>query len=196
MVSQAKGILTIPVWVDDGVVEPLVNNDGEIPVNLASQAADLDVNIASQDADIEVVQQNPSDLGVSNYAYYGADWVKVGLPFTLYQRLALTDNFTATAGGVVLRVIGTVPAGQIWTIQATMSMNSTTAGIHQHQLYAGGLAYTILQNMAVGAGVLVVNAPVAYVLTPGDAFVTVYYGVVIGDVLLSKTWGFITSFTL
>lgn len=54
MASDANGILVVPVWSDDGVGKPLVNDVGQVPVAVDGGSGTIDVNIKSSDIDVPV----------------------------------------------------------------------------------------------------------------------------------------------
>lgn len=75
MVSQAKGLMYIPVWVDDGVVKPLVLDTGALPVTESAPLTELDVTLKASDITLPVSEQTPlTFIQARLLTYYGATW--------------------------------------------------------------------------------------------------------------------------
>jgi len=47
LASEAKGYLRVPVWVDDGVVKPLVDDNGRLPIQLGGSGITLEVDVTA-----------------------------------------------------------------------------------------------------------------------------------------------------
>ena len=66
MPSDANGELRVPVWSDDGVVKPVINDDGRMPVDVEAVDVTIDINIESSDIDVPVsVDAQTQTLDVS-----------------------------------------------------------------------------------------------------------------------------------
>jgi len=75
MTSQAKGYLRVPVWIDSGIVRPIADNAGRIPVSIDAVDVTLDVNLESSDISLSVTNEPfESPLYAREYGTFGTAW--------------------------------------------------------------------------------------------------------------------------
>jgi len=75
MVSQAKGYLRVPVWIDSGIVKPIADNAGRIPVTIEGLGITLDVNLESSDITLPVsTNADTSSIKAHAYRYWRNAW--------------------------------------------------------------------------------------------------------------------------
>lgn len=75
MVSQPKGLMYVPVWIDDGVVKALVLDSGALPVTETTPLTALDITLKASDITLPVAEQTPlTYIQARLLTYYGASW--------------------------------------------------------------------------------------------------------------------------
>lgn len=150
MGSEPKGLMYIPVWVDDGIVKVLVNDDGQIPVKesspltniqsrlygfddpdwvpVPSQAnGELHVRLQSVNGTVLIQQYMPSLLQPGVNTHISGDWQKQPMIHGISDALGERDyNLTASAGSNTLTV-GNVPAGEMWVFTRLSAVNLNNA---------------------------------------------------------------------
>lgn len=94
MVSQAKGNLFVPVWIDDGQVKPLVDASGQI----------------------EVVQQTPADLRVALHGFDGSNWKKLQFLWGYNDRISEHVGTLSTGAATTVADSAVCPANTVWVI--------------------------------------------------------------------------------
>lgn len=80
MASQAKGRTAVLVWINDGDITALIDDNGHLPVQVAGQDANLDINIAASAITLNTSEQSPlSDIEAQAYGWDndGSAWVKL-----------------------------------------------------------------------------------------------------------------------
>jgi len=78
MASEAKGLMYIPVWVDDGVIKVLINDAGRMPVEEMSPVTSVDANIFFCEVTLPVSEQTPlTNIQARLYTHYGGTWTPV-----------------------------------------------------------------------------------------------------------------------
>jgi len=95
MVSQAKGYLRVPVWIDSGIVKPIVNNAGQVPVSIESANISFNTNLKS---------------------YVDNNWHKQPLIFSYTNRITNKHSYTKPGSGDYTFTVRTVPAGKVEVI--------------------------------------------------------------------------------
>jgi len=86
MVSQAKGMLVVPVWCDDGEIKPIINDDGRILCVLDSSKITLSVNLETSDITLPVAEQSPlSSIQAQSYGWDTSAWHKNPITWGLRQ---------------------------------------------------------------------------------------------------------------
>lgn len=241
MVSEAKGIMYVPVWVDGGVIKALVLDTGAIPTTETDPITALDVTLQSTDITLKVSEQSPiTDLPVRLYTYYngswqnaptetdgslhvsfrsqaqtlliqqvmpsliqpgmnayvGGDWQKQPIMYGYSDRLHIKASHTQVGAGAYTMTICTVPPDVIYIVNAIISNNNARALKHTLQLCAGGDCMTVFEKTTTGAGELVLNGNLKYVLKEGDSVKVVFTTSQNGDYMVGRVWGTIMGIGL
>lgn len=213
MVSEPKGLMYIPVWVDDGVIKALVLDDGSLPVTestpLTSIQARLygDLNdvwekvhvlsdgslrvfIGGAADDTEVIQGNPDSLKVGTHGYDGSAWKKQGLVWAYNDVLHESWVENDSAAGALFHSFGTVPSGEVWVITHAMAFNMYTNPDYIFwSIYDGSNYHTFRRTAGPGIGVEV-NYSGLIPIKEGEKCVVWYGGCVLHDVLEASIWGY------
>lgn len=117
MASEPKGYIRVPVWVDGGVVKPLVNDDGRIPVLLDLSSITLDVNLKSSDITLGVTESTPlTSIQARLYGWDGTDWNKQGHTWNYFDTYGVYAEADDVAAGNRIMLFGQVPAGYIYVL--------------------------------------------------------------------------------
>jgi len=125
MVSQAKGYLRVPVWIDSGIVKPIVDNAGRIPVNIEKADISFDVN---------------------QHTYYDGEWVKQPIQFGYSDSIFERHDYTTLADIKYIMEFSPVPANEIWVLKRLVAMTSAVgSGAIDFDIKRGVLAY-VLKN--------------------------------------------------
>ena len=148
MGSDANGKIVVPVWSDDGVVKPVIDDNGRITVSLGESTITIDINLKSSDITLDVEEQTPlTSIQAQGYTYVAGAWHKQ--PFLRgYTTIARSYMIaTATGAGWVRAVSGAVPAGYIRVIEGFTMKHSDAAvkhmvaGVWNTTTYCGTIAY-------------------------------------------------------
>jgi len=95
MASQAKGYLRVPVWIDSGIVKPIADNAGRIPVSI--EAAGIAFN-------------------VQPYGYVDDTWKKQPIQWGYSDRIIERPYYENPFDTDYEMEFGTVPANEVWII--------------------------------------------------------------------------------
>jgi hypothetical protein len=106
MTSRARGNVVIPGWIDSYDVKPLVDDDGNISVLVASITPDLETR---------------------TMLYDGSSWVNAKLIWGYSDRYIEQITVNSGAGGTTVATTTLVPEGEVWQITgfAAMQEDST-----------------------------------------------------------------------
>jgi len=160
MASEAKGIIYVPVWVDDGVVKALVLDSGALPVT----------------------ESDPlTAIQAQAYGYIGSAWQKQGMIWSYADSYIDRQIAANVAAGDVYLSFTIVPEGEVWVITSftTYSEQGNTT-----------LLYMSFFTATTDYLIKVVNAPEAYVtysmdgvliLKEGDRLRVRYEDASVGD---------------
>ena len=169
MVSQAKGIMYIPVWVDDGVIKTLVLDTGALPVT----------------------ETNPLTLlQAQAYGYVGTAWQKQPMMFGYSDILRIREVEPNAVVGTNTLDSDAVPAGEIWIVtmlrgyDATSAISSSNIGV-----LTSGTTYSVDDKIAPGAGVTA-NYDGFVVLQEGDLIRWRGWGCTLNDDLYLVALGY------
>ena len=213
MASDANGILQVPIWSDNGVAKPLINDDGRVPVKVEESSVTQDVNIVSSDIDVpvsldaatidvpisidaqtvtvEVEEQSPlTEIQAQAYGWDLTVWRKLAMLWGYTDRYVYDLSGTATAV-YYWATTPVVAAGYIFVVQGVYIRNNSKAGTSQViQFQAGGVVYHF------GAyGVLIAQyIPTTYngeiALAAGDRVYVSCNLCTIGDAIQAGVWGY------
>ena len=95
--SQAKGFIVVPAWVNNGQVKPLADDSGYIPISIKNWV---------------------SSLIAQGYSWNGTQWVKNPIPFGFYDVYAESVSNTSLPAGSSSVSLSAVPAGEVWVINS------------------------------------------------------------------------------
>ena len=95
--SEAKGFIVIPAWVDSGQVKPLADDNGYIPISIKNWV---------------------SSLIAQGYSWNGTQWVKNSIPFGFYDVYAESVSNTSLPAGTSSVSLSPVPEGEVWVINS------------------------------------------------------------------------------
>ena len=169
MTSQVKGVLIVPVWVDEDRVKPLVDDDGRLPVSVEAITVSQDVHIHGWD---------------------GTQWRKLGLLFgysDVYAGYAENLNLPAVVGEVAG---STVPAGEVWVVYGLLgSVVSTTCTELRFGFWNGSGKIVCKQVLTPTSGRLY-DFQGTLILAAGFYPLLRLYGVTEGDAAYLYAWGY------
>lgn len=191
MVSRAQGYLRIPVWSDDGVIKPVIDDNGRIPIQLAGIDVTLDVNLESSDITLNVSEQSPlSDIESQGYGYDGATWRKNALLWGYSDRYAeRVSNLNADAGGNILAST-VVPAGEVWVIEVISAQDATNNPTSVILQVTDGSAYPEMARNNSPTSGNNTNWYGRVTLKESDKVSVTINGCTAGDDLYMEVWGF------
>jgi hypothetical protein len=182
--ADPKGLLVVPVGF---------RSDGSIHALELDNSDRLKVLIDSITGSVTVIQTTPANLTVANHGWIGAAWKKqpVTIGYSAIKSEQVT-NLNAAAGTNTVDS-GTVPAGEIWTIN-NISVFNNTSNITSIYGYAiiGGVGVQIIYKAAPLASIATLYQG-NLVLSPGDKISIVFFGCVAGDDLYLTYCGFMTD---
>lgn len=124
------------------------------------------------------------------WGHDGGSWRKLSLLWGYSDRLAVYTQHTQVGTDPYFLSLGTVPAGEIWVVNATLSINDTTQMSQLHYVHDGSNYYYIKAFSSLAAGVWAVNDNVVYVLKEGDSVGISFWGNADGDGLTGCVWGY------
>jgi len=191
MASQAKGYLILPVWCDDGVIKPLVNDDGRIPVSIGESSITIDVNLESSDITLLTEEQSPlTYIQARQYGWHGSSWKPAGIPLNFESRIGQSGSHTATSTDTYTMDIGSPPANKLWVIQAMTCRNLdsvTTVRFVAEKVTTG---YYLDVAISPAINVISVCRAVPFVLTEQDTAQVIFVSPTIDDRLRAYAWGY------
>lgn len=174
MTSNVKGKIVVPVWVDDGVVKAVINDDGEI----------------------EVTQETPGDMKVGIHAYISGAWQKQPPIFGYSGRWRQTvTNANADAGTNDLLTTA-VPEGYVYVLNAADCYNANTICNRAISAYDGGTLTHIISEVTVAVGVSTVTRYCSIVLAEGDQIRARFVNCAAGDYIQLRCWGYMMRIDL
>ena len=124
------------------------------------------------------------------WGWDGTQWRKVGLLFGYYDRLAgktVKDN--ATAGTNIIDS-ATVPAGELWVVQAIAGINLNTAITKIRLVLTVGSISVGLKDDVPSVANWWVTWTGEVVLKEGDKIQGAFFGCSAGDDLILGWWGY------
>lgn len=135
---------------------------------------------------------NPSEeyFKDGTWGYDGTVWRKLPIVWGYHDRLAEFDTHTKVGAGSALRTLFTVPAGYIYIVNATMSINNDKIVAQNHLLYNGSNYYTIYRGVPTAVAQWMANPNVFYALKTDDKLTFQFVGCDAGDVLEFAAWGY------
>jgi hypothetical protein len=136
MTSDANGVLVVPVWSDDGIVKPLVNDDGRVPVTIGDSTVTQDVNIESSDIDVPVsldaatidvpvsieaatidvpveVDAASSSIQSQVYGWDLSNWRKLPMLWGFSSSVLISEDETSTGAGSLTVLAPVVSSGYV-----------------------------------------------------------------------------------
>jgi len=129
-------------------------------------------------------------FGRGLWGHDGADWQKLALLWGYSDRLAELTLYTQTTAATALQTLFTVPAGYVYVVKSTMSLNRNTIQVHNHLLHNAVTYFPIAGFAAQPIGVWAVNDNVDYPLKAGDSLRFQFLGCGAGDLLEFAAWGY------
>lgn len=112
--SLAQGKIVVPVWSKDGVVNPLVDENGKVPVIGTFSGGDIEAQVYYYDGvNWQEWLGNPTVIDVHNKIYDGANWIDQTTKWVLqgnYFAQAINNN---TGAGTVEIATTNVPANEM-----------------------------------------------------------------------------------
>lgn len=190
MTSKAEGYLRLPVWSDGGVIKPLVDDNGRIPVQLEGIDVTMDVNLESSDITLNVSEQSPlASIQAQGYGYIDSAWEKLPMVFGFTDRWVVQlSDLNAGAGTNVLTTTA-VAAGFIHRVDMVGAVNVNNAASIEQYATGAGIGVTFIPSTAMGANVWKITFPVGIWLKEGDTLSTAFYGCLAGDDIYFRIWG-------
>lgn len=166
MTSLAEGKLVLPVWADDDVIKPIVDDNGRIKITLGEATVTIDVNIESTDITLPVEEQSPlTTIQAQSYGWVTGDWHKNPIlrGYSSVARSYLTA--TSSGAGWIRAETGACPSDYIRVVEGfTMQHNGAAAqpmvaGVWNTTIYCGVRAYVnCTPSMYYGEGLSVTMA--------------------------------------
>lgn len=162
MASDVNGVIVVPVYSDDGIVKPIVNDDGRIPVTIGESTNTQDVDIVAcsvtlpaqlkgSDVNIPVdikacsvtlpvsVDASVSTIGAYQYGWDNTTWHKQPMLrgyMSAYREYVIA---TASAASTIYAQGGLVSSGWIRVIEGFVAWHSDTVVRNiQYGVYYGG----------------------------------------------------------
>lgn len=160
MVSEAKGQILIPAWVDDGVVKPLVLDDGTVPTTEQSPLTSIDAQIQG---------------------YLDGSWQKQNMLWGYAGKYDEREEAFNVAAGDVFMTFSIVPAGELWVVTTFSTHPDQSNCTHVYMGHAGqGINYWMNSKGAPQAydGV---NVFCQMILGPTDHLRILYKGAALND---------------
>jgi hypothetical protein len=213
MASDANGALRVPVWSDGGIVKPIVNDDGRLPISVEESLVTQDVNIASSDIDVPVSidaatidvpisieackltlpvqEQSPlTSIQAQGYGWDLTNWRKLPMIWGISSNLLVAQNATAVGAGGFYASESAVPTGYVYVYTAASIAQVTGAAADvQIGIHIGGLYYWIeaWQSCANGKWY---GRQIHFILTAGQNLLATTIAVAAGDALYLRANGY------
>lgn len=123
------------------------------------------------------------------WGWSGSQWRKLSLLWGYTDRLAETVAHVKVGGGNYVMAVGTVPAGEVWTVNAVFSINQTSLISQLHWVKDGTDFYYVKVFTGVALGVWSVTENVRYVLKEDDSVGVLFWAAIHDDSLIGQVWG-------
>lgn len=160
MVSEAKGVMYVPVWVDDGVIKALVLDSGYLPV----------------------IEQTPiTSIESQMHGYLDGAWQKQNMLWGYASKYAERETAINVAAGDVYMHFTVVPAGEIWVINTLSTHSDQSNCTHVYIGVAGEGIWYWVNSKAAPQAYDAVNTPNPFILGEGDQIRVLYKGAALND---------------
>lgn len=117
MVSEPKGQLFVPVWIDAGIVKALISDAGTLPVTESAPLTELDVTLKASDITLPTSEQSPlTSIQSQGYGYIGSAWQKQPLIWGYSDVYSDTKYEADVPAADKVIQFDTVPTGEIWVV--------------------------------------------------------------------------------
>jgi len=182
--AEPKGNLVVPIGF---------RADGSLRAFELDNSDRLKVLIDPITGLVTVTQTTPSNLTTANHGWINAAWQKQPImPGYSAIKSEQVVNLNATIGTNTVDS-GTVPAGEIWTVNNISVFDNTNnnTSIYGYAVI-GGVGVQIIYKAAPLAGIATLFTG-TLILSPGDKLSVVFFGCTAGDDLYLTYCGFMTD---
>lgn len=169
MVSEAKGNLLVPVWVDAGIVKALVDNAGTIPT---TESVPL-TSIESQ-----------------AHGYDGAAWRKQPIIWGYSDRMSEVVTYFTPGSGDYIMYFTEVPAGEVHLLNTMISQNSHKSVQHEYAISDGTNWFPIYPYGTPAINEFRFTGYIQFVMKGGDQARIIFKANDASNYLTGMIWGY------
>jgi hypothetical protein len=191
MASEAKGLLWVPIWVDDGVVKALVLDTGALPVTETDPITEVTATLAATTITLKVAEQTPlTSIQAQAYGYIDSSWQKQAMLWGYTDRLAERLTHTKVGAGTYNMDFTAVPAGYVFVVTAISSYNSATQVSQEFMLRINAVSYPCYPYKTPAANAWNVTEPMHLTLKADDKVRITFRACVDSDILIGIIFGY------